>query len=340
MKKILFFVMTLCLVLHFYSKGQDRQDEVRKKLQLNIDGESEILRRVAGWSQIENKEGKFWKQSDSTATTNYLPAYTNYQFVSLQMFKISIEGETFYCLKMILDVEGNYNLTFYENLKLQSLKKFIDIPKADNWDTPFDMLCCMTIDYRDMSDLNTILLNKGLIRALMLKEKPVLSSCTNDKTFFFINAPVVKSEAVIRFLILPLPHLNRDMAINNYFEVKKSDFEKLYTFKKYISPSAVLQEIENQKQIDLEAEKAKNKIVEQKNLAKPSSYKFETIFDNVLFEIPLNEEPSAISREIYSCPKNSVIYILDDTGETFYKAFVHGNIGYINKGFLKKKKLD
>jgi len=67
-----------------------------------------------------------------------------------------------------------------------------------------------------------------------------------------------------------------------------------------------------------------------------SSYKFQTAFDNPLFNVPLRMEPNVNSKEIYSCPKNSTVYIIDDSRTTFYKVRVDGHVGYVSKSLLKR----
>jgi len=65
-------------------------------------------------------------------------------------------------------------------------------------------------------------------------------------------------------------------------------------------------------------------------------YKFETTFNNPAFNVPLRSEPNINSRELYQCPKWATVYVIDDSGEIFYKVSVDGRIGYLSKGFLKK----
>ncbi len=66
-------------------------------------------------------------------------------------------------------------------------------------------------------------------------------------------------------------------------------------------------------------------------------YKFQTTFDNPVFEVPLREQPNVNSIEVYKCPKNATVYVIDNTGETFFKVYVNGYTGYLSKGFLKRK---
>ncbi len=64
---------------------------------------------------------------------------------------------------------------------------------------------------------------------------------------------------------------------------------------------------------------------------------FETSFDNPGFEPPLRESPGISSREIYNCPKNAEVCVLDTADKVFYKVIINGHVGYVSKGFLKRK---
>ncbi len=66
-------------------------------------------------------------------------------------------------------------------------------------------------------------------------------------------------------------------------------------------------------------------------------YKFKTTFDDPPFEIPLRELPDVNSEEIYKCPKNSIIYVIENSNNIFFKVYVNGYTGYLSNGFLKRK---
>jgi hypothetical protein len=68
------------------------------------------------------------------------------------------------------------------------------------------------------------------------------------------------------------------------------------------------------------------------------AYKYSTTFDNPMIDVPLRIEPNANSVEIYKCPKNAIVYVIDDSGDVYYKAYVDGHTGYLSKGFLKRQK--
>lgn len=67
-------------------------------------------------------------------------------------------------------------------------------------------------------------------------------------------------------------------------------------------------------------------------------YLFKTTFDNPAFELPLREKPNVNSREIYVCPKNSVVFVIESIDVIFVKAYVNGFTGYLTRGLLKRKK--
>ena len=70
------------------------------------------------------------------------------------------------------------------------------------------------------------------------------------------------------------------------------------------------------------------------------NYKYQAIFNNPPFEVPLRELPSINSREIYKCPKNVIVYVIDDNDQVFAKVYINGYTGYLSKGFLKRSGSD
>lgn len=67
------------------------------------------------------------------------------------------------------------------------------------------------------------------------------------------------------------------------------------------------------------------------------SYKFKTTFNDPPFEIPLRKLPDVSSEEVYECPKKSIIYVIDNSDNNFFKVYVNGYTGYLSTGFLKRK---
>jgi uncharacterized membrane protein YhaH (DUF805 family) len=74
-----------------------------------------------------------------------------------------------------------------------------------------------------------------------------------------------------------------------------------------------------------------------KNSAYDGQYKFQTTFDNPVMEVPLREQPDVNSREVYKCPKNAIVYVIDNSGNTFIKVNVNGYTGYLSAGWLKRQ---
>lgn len=70
------------------------------------------------------------------------------------------------------------------------------------------------------------------------------------------------------------------------------------------------------------------------NKAYSGKYKFNSLLNTDYPNPMLLEEPFAYSKTIYNVPRNAVVYVIDNTGEVFYKVFVNGNIGYISKYYL------
>lgn len=239
MKKLIFLLLSFCTIFSFISNGQERQNEARKKLQWSLDAQSEKLENIPGWSMIENKEGKFWKQSVSD-----LPCCPNEAFQYVQTYKFTLEGQIFYLLTIKYD--NHYFRTFA--FKGSSLKRLEDIINAADGKT----YNALEIEYCEIYiDINSEVLfnpelaiqNKVMIRSLLLGEDPpnVFGNGGCKGNYFFkINSQILKGEKIVRFNIIPKDDSRKfqDNTLpptNNYFELKKNDFEKLFKFNPYTS---------------------------------------------------------------------------------------------------------
>lgn len=92
--------------------------------------------------------------------------------------------------------------------------------------------------------------------------------------------------------------------------------------------------------IEQNIQKTENLTTTSSDNSKPPNdlfYIYKTTFDNAPFKISLRNRPSAGGDEIYSCPKNSIVYVIDKSGETYYKAYVNGYIGFLTKHYLSRK---
>jgi hypothetical protein len=65
-----------------------------------------------------------------------------------------------------------------------------------------------------------------------------------------------------------------------------------------------------------------------------ATYKYVTSFDDPAWEIPLRNEGM---KEIYKCPKDSKVYVIDNSGKTYYWVYVDGFEGWLTKHYLKRK---
>ena len=63
-------------------------------------------------------------------------------------------------------------------------------------------------------------------------------------------------------------------------------------------------------------------------------YLFTTVFNDPPFEIPLRIAPKVTSREIYKCPKNALVNVIEISDDIYCKVNVNGHVGYITKSFL------
>lgn len=67
-------------------------------------------------------------------------------------------------------------------------------------------------------------------------------------------------------------------------------------------------------------------------------YLFITSLNNPAYKPYLKNLPSASALNIYSIPKDAVIYILDNSDSNFFKIYVDGRVGFIRSYWLKRKK--
>lgn len=67
------------------------------------------------------------------------------------------------------------------------------------------------------------------------------------------------------------------------------------------------------------------------------NYLFKTTFNNPVINVPLRNSPDPNAKEIYRCPKEATVYVIDNKGDLYFKVYVNGYTGYLSKGFLQRK---
>lgn len=67
-------------------------------------------------------------------------------------------------------------------------------------------------------------------------------------------------------------------------------------------------------------------------------YQYQTSFNNPPFKIILTEKANINSNEIYICPSNSSVFVIETFDEIFSKVYVDGYIGYLPTKVLKRQK--
>ena len=239
MKKTTLFLTCILVCISFFSKAQDRQDEVRQKLQLSIDAQSDVLSHVTGWSKIENAEGKFWKQSDINEENSYLPRFNKYSgFKSLRIYKFSIEGSIFYVLNQVYTGGNHYfvfNESSFEQLKLDC-RDVLLFPEVDNRRISIKYVGYQdkyqTVDFHAVyDDFNPELLlkDKEMIRVLLLGKGSSEYYEPIKDSLFIMNSQIIKGDTIVRF------NFNTDASniTDDYFELKLSQFKKIFYFSPY-----------------------------------------------------------------------------------------------------------
>ena len=238
MKSKLYILLFFSLISFFHSYGQERVDEKRTQLKIHMDAQSEKLTNISGWSRFENKEEKFWEQSDQTSNKSYLPCCPDAGFESLQLFKFTLESKIFYFLNVKYD-STRMRVFAFTNNSLEQLKKIINAADGLSYKALLIEDCeyyTKVFEVPFSFDPEEVIKNKEMIRLLLLGEgSGYTSNSCKGESFFNINSQILKGEKIARFNILPWA-INNSTTLpltNNYFELKKNDFDKLFNFSAY-----------------------------------------------------------------------------------------------------------
>ncbi len=73
------------------------------------------------------------------------------------------------------------------------------------------------------------------------------------------------------------------------------------------------------------------------DLSYSGQYLFKTKLDRPVEEPALFSAPSLNSREVCKIPKQATIYVIDNTGDLFWKIYVNGYTGYLSKNWLQRQ---
>lgn len=319
--KILPVIIAIVLTsMVFKTFGQERQNEVRKKLAYSVDEQSEIISKVNGWSRIENQEGKFWKQSDLDNELSYLPGF-NVQFsgfYSFQLFKITLEGKPFYLLNRTspCDTRGKvlYKVYMFSSSSFQNLINTIN--RADGKDHRVVSVRYLTNDLSGENFDPESYIDEATIRTLLLGEKNFGNLSRGKDSLFIVNSQLINNEAIVRFNFeldnspLYSPQYSFLPITDNYFEMKRVDFEKLYKFSsyesefKYVRLATKKRDLEDYKGAIEDLSKAINL-----NPNKPTYYNYRAIINS--FQSNHNEAVNDYTKAIEHSPKefnyNSIV---------------------------------
>jgi tetratricopeptide (TPR) repeat protein len=248
MGKLIFLFVGIFSCLSLSCFAQERQDEQRAQLEIKMLGQSEKLAKITGWSKIENSEGKFWKQSDVNSESSYLPSDPNNSFEYFQTFKFKLEGQIFYLL--IIKFRQDRMRTFaFTSSSLERMKNIVQKEDGQSY-YAIDIKYCdiLTTDKGEPVDFDpeTAIKNKEMIRLLLLGKGTYSTSnyCSND-SLFLINSQILKGESIVRFNFIDWGRSVRDndnilLLTNNYFELNKNVFLKLFNFSPYLSEKACI----------------------------------------------------------------------------------------------------
>jgi len=123
---------------------------------------------------------------------------------------------------------------------LKNLEGIINATEGQSYNTPVIEFCqyySSPIDEVSF-DIEKAIQNKEMIRLLLTGQgSSILSNDCKGNTIFKLSSQVLKGDTIVRFNNLPWQNsLQGTLPLtDNYFEVKKSDFIKLFTFTPYLS---------------------------------------------------------------------------------------------------------
>ena len=224
MKKIITILFIFCVISSFDSYCQERNDEARKQLSISLDGQSEKLSNVTGWSKLENKDGKFWEQSSSSESRSYLPCCKFEEFTYMQTFKFSLEGGTYYLLVIKIN-DRDWKSYAFNSSSLKKMDEIINAADGKGNLSPKVEYC----DAPNNFDPDQAIKDKNMIRSLLIEKPNYIIFC---RSVFILNSQVLKGDSIVRFRIASVETFDLS---SNYFEIKKADFRKLFSFRPYLS---------------------------------------------------------------------------------------------------------
>ena len=267
MKRLILFIGFFISFL-FSVNCQERKDESRQKVDFIVESKSDKLSRVTGWSRIEKPTGKVWEQSELSAGYNYLPGSLHeFSFQDLKIFQLSSEGRIFFALTVKRPVfeKDEYNessITPADKLLIQGsrvdyfffsesgMKRLRDIVKAADGKTypstavKYYKTGSETINWYDPD----IAVKDKELKTIFQTGKGTIENwgnrCEGD-SLFIINTQLLKGDTIVRFNLLTDISSNSEgmfnlLPLNNsYFEVTKSEFDRLFRFTPYITKDNV-----------------------------------------------------------------------------------------------------
>ena len=240
MKKFIFIFICFTVNIALTAFSQERQDEVRAKIEIKMLEQSERLSHVPGWSRIETQEGKSWRQSNVNSANSYLPRDPDESFDYFQIFKFKLEGGIYYILTIKYD-EGRMRSFAFTSSSLKRLKNIVNTANGQ----PYYSIDIKNCEYHIVKDDGPFdpgkeITNKETIRLLLTgKGSNLLSNFCDKDSLFLVNSQMLKGDTIVRFNVIPWNNssfVNNEMILSltdNYFEIKKHDFEKLFRFTPY-----------------------------------------------------------------------------------------------------------
>ncbi|MEI8048185.1 MAG: tetratricopeptide repeat protein [Bacteroidota bacterium] len=264
MKKTIVAFIGLFISFSFNVFSQERKDESRQKVDFVVESKSDKLSTATGWTRVEIPTGKVWKQSEKSVGYNYQESRLRaYSFQNLKVFELSSEGRVFYALAVKRPIFGKYDdsdgTSFAPDTLLiiaskvdyfffteSSMKRFRNIGNAADGKT----YTVAAVKYYKTASPDKNWYNQEIamkdkeLKAIFQTSKGTIENwgnrCEGD-SLLVINSQILKGDTIVRFNLLSdiasdsKSIFNLLPLDNSYFEVTKSEFNRLFKFTPYIT---------------------------------------------------------------------------------------------------------
>jgi hypothetical protein len=248
----------------FNATSQERKNESRQKVDFIVESKSDKLSIATGWHRIEKPEGKVWEQSEKSIGYNYLVGHLlEYAFKDLRIFRLSSEGGIFYALAArrplfgIHDAEdgtaifadtlliagSKVDYFFFSESSMTRFKKLVNAADGKTYHVASVKYYKTGSSIVDWYNPEITVKDKELKTIFQTRTGTIENwgnRCEGD-SLLVINSQILKGDTIVRFNLLTDVTFDSEALFkllplnDSYFEVTKSEFNRLFRFTPYIT---------------------------------------------------------------------------------------------------------